>query len=277
MRTKKVQGLAVTVNKGDTYAPENPSDVSKRSAGLHFCGRRNSGKTTACASLIEKMGYDRLFLVSPTALSNQGMVARLKIAPEDIYDPNEPGVLQLIIDEVERERDDYERYVEEMKRWKQFVRQLKRDDPVFAIPDEVLLSFFKGGEFKKPYHKYGGRKPFVGVVYDDCLSSRAFTKDIRLLNATVILHRHVAPFQNEPGALGLDMYFFTKAGRVTLEHCRRSFATNARLSRSSRRNRIKSCRQFKKKSVEKLIKRLFYKIYDYCTQGSMTLCSSICS
>ena len=27
--------------------------------------------------------------------------------------------MRRIIDEVERERDDYERYVEEMKRWKQ--------------------------------------------------------------------------------------------------------------------------------------------------------------
>jgi hypothetical protein len=131
------------------------------------------------------MGYDWLFLVSPNALSNQGMVTRLKIAPEDIYDPDEPGVLRMIIDEAGRERDDYGRYVEEMKRWKQFVRQLKRDDPVFSIPDEVLLSFFKDDEFKKPYHKYGGRKPFVGVIYDDCLSSRAFTKGIRLLNGII--------------------------------------------------------------------------------------------
>ena len=78
------------------------------------------------------------------------------------------------------------------------MRQLKRDDPVFSIPDEVLLSFFKDGEFKKPY-KYGGRKPFIGVLFDDCLGSRLFTKDIRLLNATVILHGHVAAFITSPG------------------------------------------------------------------------------
>ena len=39
------------------------------------------------------------------------------------------------------------------------------------------------------------------------VSRSTFTKDIRLLNATVILHRHVAPFQNESSALGLDMYW----------------------------------------------------------------------
>ena len=267
MRTKKVSGLPVTVNKGDTYVPETPENCPSGRQVSIFCGRRNSGKTTACASLIEKMGYDRLFLVSPTALSNQGMVARLKIAPEDIYDPNEPGVLRLIIDEVERERDDYERYVEEMKRWKQFVRQLKRDDPVFSIPDEVLLSFFKDGEFKKPYHKYGGRKPFIGVAFDDCLGSRLFTKDIRLLNATVILHRHVAAFNNEPGAIGLDMYFLTQSWKSnvgTLPPVIRNQCTTLLVFKTKSEKELQSIQEEIGGEVDK---ETFYRIYEYCTQG----------
>ena len=267
MRTKKVQGLPVTVNKGDTYVPETPENCPSGRQVSIFCGRRSAGKSTACASLIEKMGYDRLFLVSPTALSNQGMVARLKIAPEDVYDPNEPGVLRMIIDEVERERDDYERYVEEMKRWKQFVRQLKRDDPVLSIPDEMLLTFFKDGEFKKPYHKYGGRKPYVGVVYDDCLSSRAFTKDIRLLNATVILHRHVAAFNNEPGALGLDMYFLCQAWKSnvgTLPPVIRNQCTTLAIFKTKSDKELQAIQE---ECGGEVSKELFYKIYDYCTAG----------
>jgi len=267
MRTKKVQGLPVTVNKGDTYVPETPEMCPGARQVSIWAGRRNSGKSTGCASLLEKMGYDRLFLCSPTALSNQGMVARLKIDPEDVYDPNEPGVLRMIIDEVERERDDYERYVEEMKRWKQFVRQLKRDDPVFSIPDEVLLTFFKDGEFKKPYHKYGGRKPFIGVLFDDCLGSRLFTKDIRLLNATVILHRHVAAFNNEPGAIGLDMFFLTQ-----------SWKSNVGTLPPVIRNQCTTLAVFKTKSDKELqaiqeecggeiSRETFYRIYDYCTAG----------
>jgi len=143
MRTKKVSGLPVTVNKGDTFVPETPDVCPGARQVSIFCGRRNSGKSTACASLLEKMGYDRLFLCSPTAISNQGMVTRLKIAPEDVYDPNEPGVMRMIIDEVERERDDYERYVEEMKKYREFMKKLKSDNPIFHIPDESLLFFFR--------------------------------------------------------------------------------------------------------------------------------------
>jgi len=46
MRTKKVPGLPMTVNKGDTYVPETPENCPCGRQVSIFCGRRSPGTST---------------------------------------------------------------------------------------------------------------------------------------------------------------------------------------------------------------------------------------
>ena len=53
----------------------------------------------------------------------------------------------------------------------------------------MLLMFYNNGTFTPPQHKYGGRNPFIGLIIDDCQSSKLFTNK-RIQNLT-IKHRHI--------------------------------------------------------------------------------------
>lgn len=265
MRTQKIPNMEVTPTKGDTYVPETPPDLPRSRCLSIWCGRKNQGKATGCCSMIERMGYDRVLLCSPTAVSNAGMVKRLKIAPEDIFYPNEEGVMQRIIEVVEKERDEYELYVEQMKLWKKFMKQLNSNQSIFDIPEEHLTTFFEGGEFRKPQHKYGGRKPYLCCTFDDCLSSFLFTRDIRTLNSKVILMRHIGELHNEPGALGLDMHFLTQAWKSnigTLPPVIRNQCTVLAIFRTKSKVELKAIQEECSGEVDV---STFYEMYERCT------------
>ena len=79
------------------------------------------------------------------------------------------------------------------------------DNPVYRIPDEVLLMFYQNGQFQKPQHKRGGRRPHMAVLFDDVMGSLLFTKGIRKLNKLTIFDRHLGQLK-KGGALGCSLY-----------------------------------------------------------------------
>ena len=63
MRTKKVQGLAVTVNKGDTYVPETPENCTSGRQVSIFAAQKQWQDDGVCV-IDREHGHDRhsLFL-----------------------------------------------------------------------------------------------------------------------------------------------------------------------------------------------------------------------
>jgi hypothetical protein len=55
----------------------------------------------------------------------------------------------------------------------------KLNDEQFNISDDLLMSFYKNGNFEPPTHRYNGKKPCIAILFDDCLGSGIFTKGIR--------------------------------------------------------------------------------------------------
>tara|TARA_Y100001933_G_C18914363_1_gene528150 strand:+ start:426 stop:1070 length:645 start_codon:yes stop_codon:yes gene_type:complete len=191
MRTKKVPGLEIKVPSGNAFAFNTDPMMFKSHQSCLVIGKRGSGKSVIAVNIIERMKYDRLFIVSPTIQSNKALLDRLKIDPDDIYDPDDLEALDDIKRKIDEERDLYEKYLADMKKYKEFMKKLNSDNPIFRIPDEVLLMFYQNGTFQKPRHKWGGRRPHMAVLFDDVMGSLLFTKGIRKLNKMTIFHRHL--------------------------------------------------------------------------------------
>jgi len=181
MKQVKVKGLEIKVPNGSPFTYATPNELPKAHQNCLIIAPRGQGKTTFCINLMERMPYDRIFVISPSIKSNRALLSRLKLDEDDIYeDPDEIGCLDEIKEKIERERDDLEKYWEDKKKYKEFLKLLNDDH--FRIPDDMLISFYKNGEFMPPTHKWGGRMPCMAILFDDCMGSLLFTKGIRKLN-----------------------------------------------------------------------------------------------
>lgn len=175
-------------------------------------GARGSGKTTAVVNLLEDMPFDRIFLVSPTISSNREILSRLKIADEDMYpDTTDTKTIPKIIEQINIEAADFDRYLREMKLYKELMKKINSNTPLSMIPDSLLSMFYRDGDFRPPTHKYGGRKPCMAIVMDDILGSPMFRgKAADTINELAIRHRHVGGLA-EGGALGVSLFFLVQS------------------------------------------------------------------
>jgi hypothetical protein len=90
MRTAKVSGLEIRVPKNSAFQYETPHMLPKAHINAIYSGCRGIGKTTQCVNLVERLGFDRLFIVSPSMASNRELMSRLKIDGCDVFeDPDD--------------------------------------------------------------------------------------------------------------------------------------------------------------------------------------------
>ncbi len=216
LKTLKIKNLDIKPEKGDAFPYQTDPDLPK----LHTClianAKRGGSKTTSIVNLMERLPYDRIFIVSPTYHSNLNLMKRLKKhSIEDVYeDPNDISCLDDIVDKINAERDLLEKYLEDIHKWKELQKFLNNQNELFSIPDELLMDFFSNGAFQKPVWKYGlengnelkPKKPCMAILFDDCMNSGVFTKGIKKLNSMVIYMRHLGQLK-DGGALGCSFIF----------------------------------------------------------------------
>ncbi len=165
--------------------------------------RRKGGKSVAISNLARMMDFDRIFLISPTASSNKTILDPLGIDEDDIYeDTDDPNVINNVIEKINEERDDYERYQQQLKDYKRFIKLMA--DNTHIVPDELLLMFFDTiqNKFVPPKHKYGGHRPKLGLIVDDAQNSKVFSG--KLLSNLCIKHRHLGQLK-EGNAIGCSV------------------------------------------------------------------------
>ena len=183
---------------GDYPTPEHCPSMHQV---LICIGKRRSGKSTAVVSLIEAMGYDYTIVVSPTMKSNKELMDRLKV--EKVFeDPDDPTVVDQIKQLVQDEAHDLERYEDEMRRYHKLMKAAREGG---VLVDADLLLFFDGSDFKKPEHRWNGRKPRIAVLFDDCMGSMLYSKP-RKLNALSTYSRHVGQL-TKGGSIGVSLFF----------------------------------------------------------------------
>ena len=266
MRTKKVPGLEINVPKGQAFAFPTDDMMFKSHQSCLVIGKRGSGKSVIAVNIIERMKYDRIFIGSPTIQSNKALLDRLRIDPDDIYDPDDLEVLDDIKRKIDEERDLYDKYLADMKKYKEFMKKLESNNPIFHIPDETLLMFFQNGTFQKPRHKWNGRTPHMAVLFDDVMGSLLFTKDIRKLNKMTIFHRHLGQLE-EGGALGCSLFFLVqsyKAQAGGISKCIRNQATTIVLFKTKN---DKELQEVQEECSGEIDKETFHRMYETATDG----------
>ena len=131
------------------------------------------------------------------------MIKNLDIQPEDI-DPNDPTVVDKIISEIEKERDDLLRYREQMKRWKTFNKNLRVDNLDYITSE--LLEFYNPNtrQFEPPKHRWNGKKPVIGICADDIQSTPLIGS--KKFNNLCIKMRHIGAFEDGEPPIGCSIF-----------------------------------------------------------------------
>jgi len=207
MKIVKVPNAEIIAPKGGAFAYKTAPHLPSAHMVSLFIGKRGSGKSVAMTNMVRMLNYDILYVISPTFKSNSLLLKDLNIDPDNVFDnPDDTSCVDEIIKRVEQERDDLEMYLKDKAEYEYLVAMLKRNDG--DIPDELLLKFYNGMVFAPPYHKYGGRNPFIGLIIDDAQSSKLFSTK-KISNLT-IKHRHIGAFDSDRPSLGLSMFFLVQ-------------------------------------------------------------------
>jgi hypothetical protein len=206
MKTLKIKNTDIVVPKGPSGVYETAPELPKAHGIFVAVARRKGGKSVAVSNLARMMDFDRVFLISPTATSNKAILDPLKIGPEDVFeDLDDKNVINNVIQKINEERDEYEAYLEQMKEYKKFLKML--NEPTSMIPDEMLLQFYTNGLFQPPKHKWGGRKPKLALIVDDCQNSKVFSG--KMLPSLCVTHRHYGQLK-EGNALGISVFIMAQ-------------------------------------------------------------------
>lgn len=211
IHVKKIKACELNVS-GSAFAYERDRMLPKLHCVGLVVGKRGSGKNVAATSLIEKLDYHRVFAITPleSYQSNIEQMTRMKVDPQDVFDCDDVGSVDKIITAMNKERDDWEKWKADTKRYEEFMKYIGDSSrPLESLPHHIISEFYDGYSFRPPKHKYNGERPCCAVMFDDVLCSPILLKGIRKVNSLVIRHRHIAPLK-EGGALGISCFFLTQ-------------------------------------------------------------------
>ena len=267
MKTIKLKNLDIDTGKAKQFSYETPIDLPKAHQNMMFVGKRNSGKTLSCVNLLEKMNYDRIFVISPSVLSNKDTMERLHLNPDDIYvDVDDISCIDKIIEKIDQERDDLEEYLYKMKLYNKIHKHIN-SQILGSVEDDELLEIYNPltNNFDKPTHKYNGKRPMMAIMFDDVVGSMLFTKGIRRLNKLTIYHRHISPFKEESGALGVSLFWLLQCLKCQaggISKAIRNNTTSLVLFKSKNENELKDVQE---ECSGEISSDIFYKMYEYAT------------
>ena len=225
MREQHIPNLAIRPPSGSAFGCETPPNMLKLHQAMLIVGPRGAGKTTACSGIVERLPFDRIFVISPSMKSNKELMSRLRIKDEDVYeDPDDITSLERIKASIDAERDDLERYHDEMRRYRKVIKVIDSESSLFKISDDSLAEFFKDGDFQAPKHKWNGKRPCMALIIDDAMGSLLYSKP-RKLNQFTIFHRHLGQLK-EGGALGCSLFFLVQSYKAVAGGISRTIRSN---------------------------------------------------
>lgn len=233
VKVKKIDDKSVEIKipPNSRIPIETPPHLFTHHGIQLYVGKRGQGKSVGITNYLRMMKEankaDRIFVISPTVLSNKALLDSLDVEPHDVFDPDDKQAIEKLKDAINEERDDYEEYIKLKKRWKD-LQKLMRDHKIRIdeIDPDLLLDFAdETGALVPPQPKYGHEGiPILHCFIDDCQSSGLF-RDKRFLNA-VIRHRHLGGLK-AGGAVGVSLYIAIQNLKAQAGGCPRAIRNNA--------------------------------------------------
>jgi len=232
MKTVKVKGQEIQVPENSAFSINTGPMLLKAHQNMVVLGKRGSGKSVAITNYLrmlqEDKALDRIFVVSPTFQSNRVIMENLGIDEADVFDPQTgPAAVEGIIEQIEKERDDYQGYLDALERWKLLKRDLNSVKFIEMVDPNLMLEFFNHttGTFEKPEPKYKHKgPPILALFVDDCQSTPLF-RAAKFLNF-ITRHRHIGAMEGG-GALGVSVFIALQNFSSSSGGCPRAVRNNA--------------------------------------------------
>lgn len=268
MKVLKYNNLDIKVPKGNAFAHPTPPLMPKANGIFIVNSKRGMGKTVATSNLVKMMSYDKVIIVSPSIKSNRPILSMLNIDDDDIFeDVDDISCIDKIIKKIEFERDDLERYYDELEEYKQLTEQLRQGHSLTSLPEDLLVKFYDGEQLQPPLPtKYNNKVPKIAVIFDDCLGSQVYMKGIRKLNKMAIYHRHIGQFEksiNGHTSVGCSLFFLVQSYRCSTGGLSKAIRNNCTCMLLWKSKNEKELVEIQEEMSGELAKDDFMKLYDY--------------
>ena len=128
MRTKST-GMKIRNLGNDAYTGDSPPEFWRMPCLFIANAKKQSGKTLLITSALHRLKeagcMDVIIAISDTFDSNLKMMKNLNIKREHVCSPDDPETVKRIFDIIEAEREDLQRYRDELERYKELDKHLE--------------------------------------------------------------------------------------------------------------------------------------------------------
>ena len=275
MKIRKLNVYNQDPDKGVSNEYETTPDAFRQPCLWYISAVRNSGKSYLCSKFLAQAKrdktFDKVYMITPSFASNRAYFGKY-IDEEDVYEPTKDSISKVIA-RVEADRDAWEEYLEKMKRYKEFCREIKHK-PIQHFHDDELLFHYENGHMEKPTYEY--KEPVKSLlIMDDCLGSPAILQSSGL-GRIASLNRHIAPLKeefNHRSACGLAVIILSQSYRMQNGPAR-LLRENLSLFTLFKNKQEKQMQVIKEELGSVIDEALFYKAYEYATRvkyGNLTI------
>ena len=276
MKVKKLNVYNEEPDKGVSNEYATQADAFRQPCLWYISAVRNSGKSYLCSKFLAQAKrdktFDKVYMITPSFASNRAYFGKYVNEEEDVYEPTKDSICK-VIKRVEADRDAWEEYVEKLKRYKEFKKEIKHR-PLANYADDELLYHYESGHMEKPTYEY--KEPVKSVlILDDCLGSPAILQSSGL-GRIASLNRHIAPLKEEyngRSACGLAVIVLSQSYRMQNGPAR-LLRENLSLFTLFKNKQEKQMEVIKEELGSVIDVELFIKAYDHATKekyGSLTL------
>ena len=276
MKVKKLNVYNEEPDKGVSNEYATQPDAFRQPCLWYISAVRNSGKSYLCSKFLAQAKrdktFDKVYMITPSFASNRAYFGKYVNEEEDVYEPTKDSICK-VIKRVEADRDAWEEYVEKLKRYQEFKKEIKHR-PLANYADDELLYHYESGHMEKPTHEY--KEPVKSVlILDDCLGSPAILQSSGL-GRIASLNRHIAPLKEEyngRSACGLAVIVLSQSYRMQNGPAR-LLRENLSLFTLFKNKQEKQMEVIKEELGSVIDVELFIKAYDHATKekyGSLTL------
>ena len=147
-----------------------------------------------------------------------------------------------------------------MKKYKDLMKAIKSESPLFRLNEDDLSQFYVNGEFRPPQHKYNGRKPCMCLILDDAQGSMLYSKP-RAINQMTIYHRHLAQLE-KGGALGISLFFLVQSYKTQSGGITRAIRGNVTSMILFRNKNVKMLQEIADEIAGEIEPSKFFQVYE---------------
>ena len=278
MKIKKINAYNSAVDSGVDNLYPTPDNSFKQPCLHMIVGQRNSGKSHLTSLILEQAYKDKTFdvvyIITPSFNSNKAYFGKY-INEENVFDPTKDSINN-VLEKVEADRDEWERYLEEKAKYKMYLKEIKTKNPF--MNDWNLLEYNQYGFLDGviPKWKYETEEPPKSLlILDDVIGSPALNQSSNL-NKIATLNRHLLPLK-EPykgrSACGLAVIILAQSYRMQ-NGVGRLLREQVSLLTLFKNKQQKQLDAIKDELANVVDEDLFMKAYDYATKdkyGNLTI------